>query len=60
MFRQSYEHKYAYDEETMIRILRETGFSNAVRQSFGTSLDPEMTPDRKDRSGESLYVEAVK
>ena len=60
MFRQNYEHKYAYDEETMIRILRETGFSNAVRQSFGSSLDPEMTPDRKDRSGESLYVEAVK
>jgi len=60
VFRQNYEHKYAYDEETMIRILREAGFSNAVRQSYGTSLDSEMTPDRKDRSGESLYVEAIK
>ena len=38
-FRQNYEHKYAYDEETMIRILRQAGFSKAVRQSYGTSLD---------------------
>ena len=60
VFRQNYEHKYAYDEETMIRILRQAGFSKAVRQSYGTSLDSEMTPDRKDRSGESLYVEAIK
>jgi predicted SAM-dependent methyltransferase len=60
MFRQDYEHKYAYDAETMIRLLEETGFSKAVRQSFGISLDPEMAPDRKDRSGESLYVEAIK
>src|SRR5215831_13178788 len=60
MFRQNYEHKYAYDEETMILVLKDAGFSKVVRQSYGVSLDPGMTADRKDRSGESLYVEAVK
>ena len=33
VFRQNYEHKYAYDEETMIRILRQAGFSKAVREA---------------------------
>jgi predicted SAM-dependent methyltransferase len=60
VFRQDYEHKYAYDEETLILILRNAGFSNIVRQSYGISLDSEMAPDREDRSSESLYVEAVK
>ena len=60
VFRQDYEHKYAYDEETLILILRDAGFSNIVRQSYGISLDSEMAPDREDRSSESLYVEAVK
>jgi len=60
MFRQGYEHKYAYDEETLIQVLRDAGFSHVVRQSCGISLDSEMTSDRHDRSSESLYVEALK
>jgi predicted SAM-dependent methyltransferase len=60
VFRQDYEHKYAYDEETLVIILQNTGFSNIVRQSYGISLDSKMAPDREDRSSESLYVEAVK
>src|SRR5262249_55100724 len=60
IFRQGYEHKYAYDEETLILVMREAGFPNAVAQQFATSLDPKMAPDRKDRRTESLYVEAVK
>jgi predicted SAM-dependent methyltransferase len=60
VFRQNYEHKYAYDEETLVQILRDAGFSKVARQGYGKSLDPEMTPDREDRRGESLYVEAIK
>jgi len=60
IFRQGYEHKYAYDEETLILVMREAGFPSAVAQKFATSLDPKMAPDRKNRRTESLYVEAVK
>jgi predicted SAM-dependent methyltransferase len=60
IFRQGYEHKYAYDEETLILVMREAGFRNVVAQQFAISLDPKMAPDRNDRRTESLYVEAVK
>jgi len=60
VFRQDYEHKYAYDEETLTLILRQAGFSQVARQSYGISFDSQMARDREDRSGESLYVEAVK
>lgn len=60
IFRQGCEHKYAYDDETLILVMREAGFRNVVAQQFAISLDPKMAPDRKDRRTESLYVEAVK
>ena len=60
IFRQGYEHKYAYDDETLILVMREAGFRDVVAQQFGVSLDPKMAPDRKHRRMESLYVEAVK
>src|SRR5947199_7692600 len=60
IFRQGYEHKYAYDDETLILILRETGFPHVALQQFGTSIDLKMAPDSDDRRTESLYVEAVK
>jgi hypothetical protein len=60
VFRQSNQHKYAYDEETLLLVLREAGFSNVIRQSFGISLDKDMAPDSEARKAESLYVEAVK
>jgi len=60
IFRQRYEHKYAYDDETLILVMREAGFRNVVAQQFAISLDPKMAPDRKDRRMESLYVEAIK
>ena len=59
IFRQGYKHKYAYDDETLILVMREAGFRNVVAQQFAVSLDPKMAPDRKDRRTESLYVEAV-
>ena len=60
IFRQGYDHKYAYDDETLILVMREAGFRNVVAQQFAISLDPKMAPDRKDRRTESLYVEAIK
>ena len=60
VFRQGDQHKYAYDEETLLLVLREAGFSNVIRQNFGSSLDREMAPDNEARKTESLYVEGVK
>ena len=60
IFRQGYEHKYAYDDETLIWVMREAGFPDPVAQQFAISLDPKIAPDSKDRRTESLYVEAVK
>ena len=60
VFRQGSQHKYAYDEETLLLILREAGFSNVIRQSLGVSVDQDMAPDSEARKAESLYVEAIK
>src|SRR5205085_6777480 len=54
VFRQGSEHKYAYDEETLMLVLRETGFSQITRQQFGVSGDKAMAPDSPNRQGESL------
>ena len=60
VFRQHGEHKYAYDEETLVLILRQAGFSQVVPQRFGISIDRDMVPDSEGRKTESLYVDAVK
>jgi predicted SAM-dependent methyltransferase len=60
VFRQGNQHKYAYDEETLLLVLHDAGFSNVIRQSFGISLDHDMAPDSDARKTESLYVEGVK
>lgn len=60
VFRQNYEHKYAYDYETLELILSKSGFSSVQRQEFGKSLMDELCIDQQIRASESLYVEAVK
>ena len=60
VFRQGEEHKYAYDEETLIQILREAGFSRIIPQKFAVSVDEQMAPDNEARRTESLYMEALK
>lgn len=60
VFRQHGEHKYAYDEETLVLILRQTGFARVIPQRYGVSIDADMAPDSESRKTESLYVEAVK
>lgn len=60
VFRQHGEHKYAYDEETLMLVLQVAGFAKVIPQSFGVSVDNDMAPDRYERRTESLYVEAIK
>lgn len=60
MFRQYFEHKYAYDFCTLGFLLNRYGFAEVRKQSCGVSLKPEFCIDNPDRKSESLYVEAVK
>ena len=53
-FRQGTEHKYAYDFETLARILETAGFSAIARRAFDPSLDCEARRDG------TLYVDAKK
>ena len=47
-------HKYMFDEENLIHILKSKGFKNVHQRRF----DPEI--DRKERDFESIYAEATK
>jgi predicted SAM-dependent methyltransferase len=60
VFRQGFEHKYAYDAETLMLKLHHWPFSKIIHQSYGLSLDNEIILDTPERGPESLYVEAVK
>jgi predicted SAM-dependent methyltransferase len=60
MFRQYFEHKFAYDFPTLEFLLRRYGFSEIRKQSFGRSMLTELTIDSPDRASESLYVEGLK
>jgi predicted SAM-dependent methyltransferase len=58
LFRQFGEHLYAYDEETLVSLLRRYGFADAQRRAFGESGQPGLAIDRPERAAESLYIEA--
>ncbi len=60
VFRQAYTHKFAYDAETLIQVLRDAQFRTVEQQQFGSSFHPELAIDLESRAHESLYVEAVK
>jgi predicted SAM-dependent methyltransferase len=53
-FRQDEQHKYAWDEPTLTRSLRRSGFVSIVRRDFDPSLDTESR-----RIG-TLYMRAIK
>jgi predicted SAM-dependent methyltransferase len=53
-FRQDGEHRFAYDQETMTKLLQQAGFKNINRREFDPALDS------KDRIVGSLYMEATK
>ena len=60
LFRQDGEHRYAYDFETLERLLHKAGFTVVRRAAFGVSSDPQMPGDTPQRASESLYAEATK
>jgi predicted SAM-dependent methyltransferase len=60
VFRQYFEHKYAYDFPTLELALRRAGFTDIRRQAFGVSVSADLCIDNPSRVSESLYVEAVK
>jgi predicted SAM-dependent methyltransferase len=53
-FHQGNEHKYAYDSETLCRIIVKAGFCDAQRRQFNADLDSE------DRRIGTLYVNGKK
>ena len=60
-FRQRYEHQFAYDWETMKKVLLCAGFGAVNRASFGKGdRCPRVVLDDQKYEWESLYVEAMK
>ena len=61
IFRQGPEHKYAYDAETLEYVLNRFGFTQIKHQGYKQSvLGEELAIDNRERSPESLYIEAIK
>lgn len=61
MMREHGQHLWAYDAESLVRLLRKVGFSSAEEREFGVSAHPSMQGiDAAEREFESLYVEAVR
>jgi len=60
VFRQYFEHKFAYDFDTLNFLLNRYGFCKVLKMSFGQSIKPELCIDNPDRAAGSLYVEAAK
>ena len=51
-------HLFIYDFETMSLLLRDAGFVDIRKESFGHGRDPKLLIDKATRAVESLYVEA--
>src|SRR5262249_16058923 len=60
VFRKGWEHKYAYDFETLALALHKHGFHSIQKLAFGESHLPGGCIDNPRRARQSLYVEAVK
>jgi len=60
VFRQGFEHKFAYDYETLAHVLQRYGFESVTHQQCGQSAMPELAIDQPSRAPESLYVDAIK
>jgi predicted SAM-dependent methyltransferase len=54
VFRQEDEHRYAYDDETLVQVLHRAGFVHAHRRPFDAARDSEH------RRNGTLYVDARK
>lgn len=61
MMREYGQHQWVYDGESLIILLKQSGFATVIEQEFGQSVHPKMSGiDAESRAFESLYVEAVK
>lgn len=60
VFRQSGEHKFAWDFDTLKFNLQRAGFRIIKQQAYGEGFVPENCLDLKVREPESLYVEGIK
>jgi hypothetical protein len=58
-FRQSGQHRFSYDCETLTALLRECGFEAVNRREFRSSSLSDLEIDTEFRSAESLVVEGV-
>ena len=58
-FRQSGQHRFSYDFETLAQLLEDCGFMTVTRSDFRTTRLPDLGIDSKTRAAESLVVEAV-
>ena len=58
-FRQSGQHRFSYDYETLAGLLKESGFEEVVQGAFRTSRMPALNIDSESRAPESLVVEAA-
>jgi predicted SAM-dependent methyltransferase len=56
----SHGHLYAYDFDTLRRLLCKAGFENIGQASFRQGRDPTLLVDSESRAAESMYVEAVR
>lgn len=54
-----YGHRFGYDEQTLVALVRNAGFEEVARRSFGESAHEGLALDRPEREVESLYLEAV-
>jgi SAM-dependent methyltransferase len=58
-FRQSGQHRFSYDYETLSALLREYGFGDVNLRKFRSSSLSDLAIDSESRSAESLVVEGV-
>jgi hypothetical protein len=60
VFRQYFEHKWAYDFATLEFLLGRYDFCEIQQQEFGRSVLPTLCIDNPERACGSLYVEGRK
>jgi hypothetical protein len=58
-FRQSGQHRFSYDFDTLARLLEDCGFEAVAQSEFRVSRLPELEIDQAARAQESLVVEAA-
>jgi len=58
-FRQSGQHRFSYDGETLSALLRDCGFEEVDQRDFGSSALSELAIDSDSRAPESLVLEGI-